>query len=103
MAAEPHKRKFAIDTFFGYLIGQNIEVRDVRAAEIASNGVRGNRSKEGARISARYCAEPLARNVASGHSTNAICDQQAITDLVEATKGSKSLVNRSCPLCYFVV
>ncbi len=27
------KEKFAIDTFFGYLIGQNIEVRDVRAAD----------------------------------------------------------------------
>src|SRR5215210_1277511 len=40
------KEKFAIDTFFGYLIGQNIEVRDVRAAEIASNGVRGNRSRK---------------------------------------------------------
>jgi len=51
------KEKFAIDTFCGYLIGQNIEVRDVMAAEIASNGVRGNRSKEGARISAPDIAQ----------------------------------------------
>ena len=27
------KDKFAVDTFFGYLIGQNIDVRDVRAAD----------------------------------------------------------------------
>src|SRR5215204_6022739 len=33
----------------------------------------------------------LARNFAGGHSSNSICDQQAVTDLVEAHKRAQKV------------